>query len=98
MVVKLAPKPSTRGLPQTARCLNGPPELGAFGEVPSFLYAMPLTPKRVFLEETCLVARPALPFAVLKRRLMRRLDALGIKVPRGLVGVQCKASLRVPFS
>ena len=36
--------------------------------------------QRVFLEETCLVARPALPFATLKRRLERRCRALGIKV------------------
>ncbi len=42
---------------------------GTSGEVPSFLYAMPLGGNRVFLEETCLVAKPALPFAVLKRRL-----------------------------
>lgn len=32
------------------------------------------------LQETCLVAKPALPFAVLKRRLERRLQAVGIKV------------------
>jgi hypothetical protein len=50
------------------------------GEVPSFLYAMPLGGNRVFLEETCLVAKPALPFAVLKRRLERRLKAVGMKV------------------
>jgi hypothetical protein len=48
--------------------------------VPSFLYGMPLQPGRVFLEETCLVTKPALPFAVLKRRLERRLKAMGIKV------------------
>lgn len=104
---------------------------GTAGEVPSFLYAMPLGGNRVFLEvgapgpgvagfgeggmrqssgdpstlldvpmpvqpsrstlkqttlflpymqETCLVAKPALPFAVLKRRLERRLKAMGIKV------------------
>lgn len=40
---------------------------------------MPLGGSRVFLEETCLVARPALPFATLKRRLERRCAALGIK-------------------
>lgn len=40
---------------------------------------MPLGGNRVFLEETCLVARPALPFATLKRRLERRCRALGIK-------------------
>ena len=34
--------------------------------MPSFLYAMPMQGgTRVFLEETCLVAKPALPFAVL---------------------------------
>ncbi|KAL4457454.1 hypothetical protein ABPG75_012319 [Micractinium tetrahymenae] len=53
---------------------------GTEGETPSFLYAMPLGGNRVFLEETCLVARPALPFATLKRRLERRCRALGIKV------------------
>jgi hypothetical protein len=55
---------------------------GTDGEVPSFLYAMPLGGGRVFLEETCLVARPAMPFATLKRRLERRCRALGIKVRR----------------
>lgn len=53
---------------------------GTSGEVPSFLYAMPLGNGRVFLEETCLVAKPALPFSVLKRRLQRRLEAMGVKV------------------
>ena len=52
---------------------------GTRAEVPSFLYAMPLKGARVFLEETCLVAKPALPFAVLKRRLHRRLAAMGLK-------------------
>lgn len=42
---------------------------GTSEEIPSFLYAMPLGGNRVFLEETCLVAKPALPFATLKRRL-----------------------------
>lgn len=54
---------------------------GTTSEVPSFLYAMPLDDSgRVFLEETCLVAKPALPFAVLKRRLERRCAAAGIKI------------------
>jgi hypothetical protein len=55
---------------------------GSEGEAPSFIYAMPLGGNRFFLEETCLVAKPALPFAVLKRRLERRLKAVGIKVIR----------------
>eukprot|EP00889_Picochlorum_renovo_P000076 jgi/Picre1/27106/NNA_000076.t1 len=49
-------------------------------ETPSFLYAMPESKTRVFLEETCLVTKPALPFSVLKRRLYRRCEALGIKI------------------
>ena len=53
---------------------------GTSDEVPSFLYAMPLDNGRVFLEETALVARPELPFKVLKRRLERRLKALGVEV------------------
>nr|QBY35646.1 lycopene epsilon-cyclase [Dunaliella salina] len=53
---------------------------GTRGEVPSFRYAMPLGGNRVFLEETCLVAKPALPFKVLKRRLERRLKAMGVRV------------------
>eukprot|EP00878_Enallax_costatus_P003937 GHUV01004158.1.p1 GENE.GHUV01004158.1~~GHUV01004158.1.p1 ORF type:complete len:394 (+),score=37.38 GHUV01004158.1:262-1443(+) len=53
---------------------------GSSEEVPSFLYAMPLGGNRVFLEETCLVAKPALPFAVLKRRLERRLAAMNVRV------------------
>ena len=55
---------------------------GTESEVPSFLYAMPVGGNRVFLEETCLVAKPALPFATLKRRLERRLQAMGITVCR----------------
>ena len=53
---------------------------GTQREVPSFLYAMPSSSGRVFLEETCLVAKPALPFATLKRRLHRRMAAMGLKV------------------
>lgn len=59
-------------------------------EAPSFLYAMPeggrdnarQGTQRVFLEETCLVAKPAVPFSVLKRRLYRRCAALGIEVEK----------------
>jgi lycopene beta-cyclase len=45
---------------------------------PTFLYAMPLDGDRVFVEETVLVGRPAVPFAFLEQRLRRRLGALGI--------------------
>lgn len=61
-------------------CNAGDGQWGTNDEPPSFLYAMPLGGNRVFLEETCLVAKPALPFAVLKRRLDRRLRAMGVRV------------------
>ncbi len=68
---------------------------GSSSECPSFLYAMPLGGKRVFLEETCLVAKPALPFAVLKRRLTRRLKAMGISVTK--VGAAGRAGGRLEW-
>ena len=73
--------PHTAGRQQPGKHPNGAEGLwGTEQETPSFLYAMPLDGNRVFLEETCLVAKPALPFAVLKRRLLRRCEALGIKI------------------
>jgi hypothetical protein len=48
--------------------------------LPTFLYAMPFSPTRVFLEETSLVARPALGFAELRARLRARLAHLGVVV------------------
>ena len=46
--------------------------------LPTFLYAMPFSKTRVFLEETSLVARPAVPFPELKV-LRRRPQGLGTK-------------------
>jgi len=42
---------------------------------PSFAYALPLGDGRVFVEETALVRRPAVPIDHLRVRLMMRLDA-----------------------
>lgn len=86
---------------------------GPFGDIPTFLYSMPVSSTRVFFEvdinswklvcapmdvctplscaillsgasgqETCLAARPAMPFEVLKERLHTRLEKMGIKVTR----------------
>ncbi|KAJ3671142.1 hypothetical protein LUZ60_008568 [Juncus effusus] len=54
----------------------------SFNEVqnPTFLYAMPMSPTRVFFEETCLASKDAMPFDLLKKKLMSRLDAMGIRV------------------
>jgi Lycopene cyclase protein len=57
-----------------------PAMLDANNELPTFLYAMPFSDNRVFLEETSLVARPGVPFADLKERLYARLNHMGIKV------------------
>lgn len=48
--------------------------------VPTFLYVMPLGGKKVFFEETSLVASPPVGFEELKRRLYRRLEFNGVKV------------------
>lgn len=57
--------------------------------VPTFLYAMNLGNGRVFVEETVLVSRPAVPFDALERRLHQRLNALGIKPRRILEEERC---------
>nr|ATD53283.1 lycopene beta-cyclase [Dumontia simplex] len=50
---------------------------------PTFVYVMPLdhgVGRRVFFEETSLVASPAMDFEQLKQRLYKRLDFYGIEV------------------
>ncbi|HYW07522.1 MAG TPA: lycopene cyclase family protein, partial [Longimicrobium sp.] len=60
---------------------HGVPD-GDRSSVPTFLYAFPLPDGRVFVEETVLVARPAIAADVLERRLRRRLEALDVRVRR----------------
>nr|VDC87678.1 unnamed protein product [Brassica oleracea] len=57
---------------QKVRCLEA--------EYPTFLYAMPMTKTRVFFEETCLASKDVMPFDLLKKKLMLRLDTLGIRI------------------
>ncbi|XP_057968716.1 lycopene epsilon cyclase, chloroplastic isoform X2 [Malania oleifera] len=47
---------------------------------PTFLYAMPMSQTRVFFEETCLASKDAMPFDLLKKRLMSRLETMGIQI------------------
>ena len=49
---------------------------------PSFLYALPVSTDMVFLEETCLVGRPALGTSILRERLRQR--SAGHGLPRWL--------------
>ncbi|KAK6944800.1 hypothetical protein RJ641_025902 [Dillenia turbinata] len=49
-------------------------------QYPTFLYAMPMSSTRVFFEETCLASKDAMPFDLLKRKLMSRLETMGIRI------------------
>ncbi|KAB1209358.1 Lycopene epsilon cyclase, chloroplastic [Morella rubra] len=49
-------------------------------EYPTFLYAMPMSPTRVFFEETCLASKDAMPFGLLKKKLLSRLQTMGIRI------------------
>eukprot|EP01018_Ginkgo_biloba_P014804 Gb_24861 [translate_table: standard] len=63
--------------------LGNEPILRANNEkVPTFLYAMPFSPNRVFLEETSLVGRPGVSMEEIQKRMIARLRHLGIKVKR----------------
>ncbi|KAL3682483.1 hypothetical protein R1sor_000505 [Riccia sorocarpa] len=49
-------------------------------KLPTFLYAMPFSSTKIFLEETSLVARPGVPLEVIQQRMEARLKHLGINV------------------
>jgi lycopene beta-cyclase len=49
-------------------------------KLPTFLYAMPFSSNRIFLEETSLVARPGVALEEIKKRMVERLKHLDINV------------------
>nr|AAQ02668.1 lycopene cyclase [Setaria italica] len=49
-------------------------------KMPTFLYAMPFSSNRIFLDETSSVARPGLQLEDIQERMVARLKHLGIKV------------------
>lgn len=49
-------------------------------EYPTFLYVMPMSSTRVFFEETCLASKDAMPFDLLKEKLMSRLETMGVRI------------------
>ena len=65
-----------------------PPE-GPWEGPPTFLYAMKLSDTRWFLEETVLVARPAIAISSLKDRLYARLEERGVEVTEVLHEERC---------
>lgn len=58
------------------------------GEPPSFLYAVPGEPGRLFVEETVLSARPAFAIDRLRQRLRARLASLGLGSARWIEGTE----------
>lgn len=72
-------------------------DLQALEQVPSFLYAMPTSPTRVFVEETALAARPEVPLDLLERRLLARLERLGVQVRAVHDTEICRIPLDVPM-
>ena len=63
----------------------------------TFLYAMPHSPQRVFVEETSLAARPGVPLALLRERLQLRLQRMGV-VPRAILSEErCAIPMDLPL-
>jgi lycopene cyclase-like protein len=61
--------------------------------LPSFLYGMPLSEDRVFLEETSMIRGPAVAFETLRKRLEARLRARGL----GFEGVESTELCLIPM-
>ena len=68
-----------------------------FDGQPTFLYAMPVGPQRLFVEETVLATDRVLPMAWLRRRLHQRLVANGVVVRRRLERERCVIPLGLPL-
>lgn len=65
--------------------------------VPTFLYTMPISAQRVFVEETSLVRGPAVPFPILLQRLRRRLDRLGVRMEETEATEMCLIPMNTPM-
>lgn len=66
-------------------------------DAPTFLYAMPLSPTRLFVEETSLVGRPAMSHERLRARLELRLASLGIRIRKRLSRELCLIPMGTPL-
>jgi lycopene beta-cyclase len=71
-------------------------DLTELEETPSFLYVLPHDGQRVFVEETSLAARPAVPLALLELRLAARLEKLGVNVREITAVERCSIPLDMP--
>ncbi|MCB9680042.1 MAG: lycopene cyclase family protein [Alphaproteobacteria bacterium] len=66
-------------------------------DTPTFVYAMPLGSGRAFVEETALVASPAVSFDVLRSRLERRLAHLGWSMDAVHATEHCRIPMDTPL-
>lgn len=64
---------------------------------PTFLYALPLGPNQLFVEETSLAASPALSLDLLRERLAQRLAYLGITARAELEVERCIIPMNTPI-
>jgi lycopene beta-cyclase len=64
---------------------------------PSFVYRLPFPDGRLFVEETVLAGRPAVPLPVLENRLRRRLRRLGLDRHRILARELCRIPMGGPL-
>jgi lycopene beta-cyclase len=85
--------------PGTMALMDFSAEHLAHGEddLASFLYALPMAPDVVFVEETSLAARPPVSMDLLERRLQARLQHLGIRVVEVLENEQCRIPMNAPI-
>lgn len=70
---------------------------GAFDALPTFLYAIPESGTRLFLQETALATEHIVPFSLLKSRLAARREALGLRAARTLSVEKCVLPLGLGF-
>ena len=70
---------------------------GISSQTPSFLYALPMSETRLFVEETSLVSRPAMGFDELKNRLTLRMDHLGLSIDKVHSEEFCKIPMGLPL-
>ncbi len=69
------------------------PAPNAAEEPPSFLYALPLSDGRLFVEETSLARRPAMSMSVLRKRLEARLTSLGLARSKRIGEEHCSIAM-----
>lgn len=66
---------------------------GDAAAAPSFLYALPLDDRHIFVEETALVQAPAMPLEVLEARLQARLASMDIRVLEVVEEERCSIAM-----